>query len=232
MAFSPQISAQNTKADANNAVWYTLQAGVNKYSLLENVLAGERDQNTPVSYKLFSFDVSPTYSAIYSKFLRQDLSLGVMLSYDRMAMDFQRLEYFYGNTPLVGDGILRLHRTSLHARQLYYYIQKKRINIYTGLSVGVAWWSATGNGVFARQKDAKEFAGEVRLLNGDPDFFSSPTSISYSPASPQIKRPGLYPQVAIILTGVRIPFTKSLGLVSEMTINGPALFSAGLSYKS
>lgn len=231
-AFLAQISAQNTKPNADNAVWYTVQTGINNYSTLENVLAGERDQTTPVSYKLFSFNTSPTYSAICSKFLRPDLSLGVMLCYDRMAMKFQQLEYYYGNTLLAGDGTLHLHRTSVHARQLYHYIQKKKVNMYTGLSVGIAWWSATGNGVFARQKDAKEFAGEIRLLNGNPDFFFTPTSFSYSPASPQIKRPGLYPQVAIVVTGVRISFTKSLGLVGEMIVNGPALFSIGLSYKS
>ena len=153
-----------------------------------------------------SYNASPTFQASYDYGVSNFFSIGGALSYN----EAQTLATNYSWTDAagnvsVGDYDVRVARTTIGARALFHYGNKGRLDMYSGLRLGLGIWNIKFTSTNPQFDPEKEFKG----LRGN----------------------GVLPQFQLIPFALRGYITENIGLGFETAIGSPYMASLSLQYR-
>ena len=142
----------------------------------------------------------PALQVGYDYYLNHWFSLGAAGSVQFMGVNYD--EYYYNSTETV-EGSLNITRINIAARALFHYVNKDRLDLYSGLRMGFTNWLVTED-----LTDETYNYDEILTFN---------SGINYAPQ--------------LILFGVRGYFTDNFGANMELAVGAPHFFSIGLNYR-
>ncbi len=194
---------------------FTAHAGLNVFnfvSLSDNAMPSDITiEGGSIDFSSFDASSLPTLNLTYDFAARKWFSIGASVGYNQFSMDFDNLDYRGPeNERITGNGGFRLARTSINIRPLFHYGNAGRIDMYSGLRLGLSIWSASSIGNLqganiGDQLDNFNFGG----LRGN----------------------AVLPQFALTLFGLRGYFTEHFGLGFEINAGSPYMVSGGVNYR-
>ena len=189
--------AQN--ADYRSTISAT--AGANVFQLLATL-------EDPISDSLggeVKLKATASYGLTYDYGVNKWFSIGLATAFNRISLNSPNVEVDREDGTVYSGPIdFKLSRTSISLRPLFHYGNKGRIDMYSGLRVGVSIWSV------------KLTADEA--LNPDD-------------VSGRFRSAGATPNVQIIPFGLRGYITPNIGLGFELGIGGPHYAALQLNYR-
>ncbi len=189
--------AQN--ADYRSTISAT--AGANVFQLFAKL-------EDPISDSLGSevkLKATASYGLTYDYGVNNWFSIGLATSYNKMSLKSSSIDITKDDgSKYVGPIDFKLSRTTIAIRPLFHYGNKGRIDMYSGLRVGVSIWNA------------KVTADETL----DPKDVNS-----------TFRNAGATPNIQIIPFGLRGYITPNIGLGFEIGIGGPHYAALQLNYR-
>ena len=150
-----------------------------------------------VSDESYSTNVLPAGQLSADYYIIPIVSVGLAGSYQRMAMNYTD----YGTENYNFSAVIG--RTNIGIRGLYHYINKKHINMYSGIRFGMTNWN------LQLSEDIPEF---------DPFEYVNFTN-------------GTLASTQIVAFGIRAYFVDYLGVNVEFAIGAPHYVSAGINVR-
>ncbi len=141
----------------------------------------------------------PAIQVGYDYYILNWFSLGAAGSIQFMGVDYDNYEYETGEFV---NGDLSIVRTNVAMRALFHYFNRNRLNMYSGVRMGLTNWNIDNN---------------LTDKNYDYDEVLSSTGIVFAPQ--------------LVLFGLRGYFTENFGANLEFAVGPPHFFSAGLNYR-
>jgi hypothetical protein len=189
--------AQN--ADYRSTISVT--AGANIFQIIARL-------DDPISDSLggeVKLKATASYGLNYDYGVNNWFSIGLATGFNRISLNSPNIEVDKGDgTVYTGPIDLKVTRTNIALRPLFHYGNKGRIDMYSGLRVGLNIWSV------------KLTADEA--LNPDD-------------VSGRLSSAGLTPNFQIIPFGLRGYITPNIGLGFEFGIGGPHYAALQLNYR-
>ncbi len=145
----------------------------------------------------------PAFQFNYDRGLQKWFSLGAAVSYQAMGLSYKNYEYQEGGSTVSEDFKTTFSRLNVGIRPLFHYGNINRIDMYSGLRIGLTNWS-------------------VNTDTSDP---------SYDPENDISFGEGTNFSAQVILYGLRGYFTDNIGANFELAIGAPHFFSMGLNYR-
>jgi len=141
----------------------------------------------------------PAIQVGYDYFILNWFSVGAAGSFQFMGVDYDNYVDENGETV---NGTLDIVRSNFAARALFHYFNKGRLDMYSGVRLGLTNWAISDD-----------------LSNESYDYNSvvSSTGTNFAPQ--------------LILYGLRGYITENIGLNAELAVGAPHFFSAGLNYR-
>ena len=145
----------------------------------------------------------PALQINYDRGLQKWFSLGVAASYQSMGIQYNDYEYMKDGEMVTEDFKTSIKRLNVAIRPLFHYANKGRLDMYSGLRVGVTNWG-------------------ISTQTNDPDY-NPENDISFGE--------GINFSAQVILYGLRGYFTEHLGGNFELALGSPHFASFGLNYR-
>lgn len=145
----------------------------------------------------------PAIQVTYDKGIQKWFSLGLAASYQAMGIEYKDYEYTQDGETVSEDFKTSISRLNVAIRPLFHYGNLNRLDMYSGLRVGVTNWS-------------------INTQTNDPE---------YDPENDVSFGNGVNFAAQIILYGLRGYFTDNLGANFELALGAPHYFSMGLNYR-
>ncbi len=210
-----------------------VQYGASIFNLVKGDLSARLSSTQTDSVKFTSAALShiSTIGLSYDYGVKKWFSIGLAASYNQAKASLTALEIKNnkGVFDKLGDFSLTIPRTTVAARFLFHYGNKGKIDCYSGFRLGVGIWSVktSGNITSEQLKRAvdelkKELPTEV--VDAIPAFDDIITNIKTKPTF-------TFPQVQLILFGIRGYVTKNIGISAELAAGSPYAASIGANYR-
>lgn len=145
----------------------------------------------------------PAIQLTYDKGIQKWFSIGLATSYQTMGIEYRGYEYMQDGETVTEDFKTSISRLNVGIRPLFHYGNISRIDMYSGLRVGVTNWS-------------------INTQSNDPN---------YDPENDVSFGNGINFAAQVILYGLRGYFTDNLGANFELALGSPHFASFGLNYR-
>ena len=142
----------------------------------------------------------PAIQVGYDYYITNWFSMGAAGSIQMMGVEYDNYEYEAGE---VVDGELDIVRSNFAVRALFHYFNRGRIDMYSGVRMGLTNWSISEN-----------------LTDNTYDYnnvFDQTSGVLFAPQ--------------LVLYGLRGYFTENLGANFELAVGLPHFLSVGLNYR-
>lgn len=172
------------------------------YSLFNAAGAGSIE-NTSASGTA-TYSATPTLQLAYDRMLTKVVSVGAAVSFNHAKGEVKDYEYTDANgNPAVGNLSATVTRTTIGLRALFHYGNKGKLDMYSGLRLGVGLWNADATST-------------------DPNF---------NPEDINRLRTGVAPQFQFVLFGLRYYVAEGFGLGFETALGSPYMANFNLNYR-
>lgn len=153
-----------------------------------------------------TYNASPTFQGSYDYGFGKVFSLGGAISYNEANTSADNYSWTdaAGNVS-VGNYDVRVARTTVGLRALFHYGNKGRIDMYSGVRLGLGIWNIKFSSTNPEFDPATEFEG--------------------------LRSRGVLPQVQVIPFALRGYITENIGLGFETAIGSPYMASLSLQYR-
>ncbi len=196
----------------------SVQSGVSLFSPFRGTITGStQSSDTTVSFRSGKAYNFPQINIAYDHGINKWFSIGGAISYNKVSMDLK--EVVYNKTENLGDVKLNVSRITLGARALFHYGNANRVDMYSGVRLGIGIW-----GVNASSSSLDNRLDEVFKEAGG-------SGIWRSVLGNKLKGGFVLPQVQVILFGLRTYVTENIGLNGELAVGSPYFASIGLNYR-
>lgn len=196
----------------------SVQSGVSLFSPFRGTITGSQNSSdTTVSFRSGNASNFPQLNVSYDHAISQWFSIGGAISYNKVSMNLK--EVVYNRTENLGDVKLNVSRITLGARALFHYGNANRVDMYSGVRLGIGIW-----GVNASSSSLDNRLDEVFKEAGG-------SGIWRSVLGNKLKGGFVLPQVQVILFGLRTYVTENIGLNGELAVGSPYFASIGLNYR-
>lgn len=209
MTLSSFALAQNIQNRRNLSV----QVGANIFNFVNFSTAdlSSDDGETQIAYDKLTGGSVPTIQIAYDYALKNWISIGGAASYNSLQMEFTNLNYTGSDGErITGNGGFRAGRTSFNMRTLFHYGNTGRIDMYSGVRLGLSVWRAKSIG----NLQGENIDGQIKNIN-----------------LTGLRGTGVLPQFALTVFGLRGYFNDNLGAGFEINAGSPYVISAGLNYR-
>lgn len=145
----------------------------------------------------------PAIQINYDKGLQKWFSIGVAASYQSMGIEYKDYEYMQDGEAVTENFRTSISRLNVAIRPLFHYANSGRIDMYSGLRVGITNWA-------------------INTQTNDPNYdFEKDVSFGK----------GVNFAAQVILYGLRGYFTDNLGANFELALGSPHFASVGINYR-
>lgn len=227
--FGNALFAQN--ADFKNT--FSVHYGASIFNAVKGDITGKTNPGALDSIKYTSGALSnvPTIGIAWDHGIKKWFSLGLAASYNQGKASVTDLEVRNnkGTFDKLGNYSITIPRTTVAARFLFHYGNKKRMDCYTGFRVGVGIWSVKTTGNIDKETLRKAINGLKDELNA-----SQADNLPYlDKIETDIKTKGYFvlPQVQLIIFGIRGYVTEHIGINAELAAGSPYFASFGANYR-
>lgn len=206
--------AQNQ--DYQNVV--SVQSGVSLFSPFRGTITGSQESSdTTVSFSSGNASNFPQINIAYDRGINKWFSIGGAVSYNKGSMDLKNV--VYKKTENLGDVKLNVSRITIGARALFHYGNANRVDMYSGVRLGVGIWgvNASSSAVDGKLDEVFNEAGG--------------SGIWRTVLGNKLRGGFVMPQVQVILFGLRGYITESIGLNGELAVGSPYFASIGINYR-
>jgi len=196
----------------------SVQSGASLFSPFRGTITGSQNSSdTTVSFSSGKASNFPQLNIAYDYGVNPWFSIGGAVSYNKVSMDLKDVKY--NKTENLGDVTLGVSRVTIGARALFHYGNANRIDMYSGVRLGIGIWgvTASSNSVDKRLDDVFKEAGGGgiwRTLLGN-----------------KLGGGFAMPQVQLIAFGLRGYLTENLGINGELSVGSPYFASIGINYR-
>jgi hypothetical protein len=226
--FGNGLFAQN--ADFKNT--FSVHYGVSIFSAIKGDITGRTNPSITDSVKFTSakFTNIPTIGISWDHGIKKWFSIGLAASYNQGKAAVKDLEVRNnkGTFDKLGNFDITVPRTTIAARLLFHYGNKKRFDCYTGFRLGVGIWSVKTSANIDK-------ATLARAINGLKEEFSiSADDIpTFNKVDESLKTGASFvlPQAQLILFGIRGYVTEHIGINGELAVGSPYVASLGVNYR-
>ena len=196
----------------------SVQSGASLFSPFRGtVTSSQESSDTTVSFSSGKMRNFPQLNIAYDYGVNQWFSIGGAVSYNKVLLDLKDVKY--NKTENLGDVNLNVSRVTVGARALFHYGNANRIDMYSGVRLGVGIWTVK---VSSNSLDNK--LDEVLKEAGGNGIWRSLLGNRIKGSFPMI-------QAQVILFGLRGYLTENLGLNGELSVGSPYFASIGLNYR-
>ena len=196
----------------------SLQSGVSLFSPFRGTVKGSQElPDTTVAFSSGKAANFPQLNFAYDYGVNQWFSIGGAVSYNKASLDLK--DVVYNKTEKLGDIKLGVSRVTIGARALFHYGNANRMDMYSGVRLGVGIWAVNANSSALDDNIDKVFkeaggGGIWRNILGN-----------------KLGGGFAMPQVQVILFGLRGYITENLGINGELAVGSPYFASIGLNYR-
>jgi hypothetical protein len=216
------IFAQN--ADFRNTI--SIQTGASVFNIFKGGVSGINADS--VRFTSGGFSNVPTIAAAWDYGVTKGFSIGLAGSYAQAKVSTTDLEVANkkGVFQKYGNYSIAAARTNLGIRALFHYGNKGRMDLYSGLRLGVGLWSVKLSGQI--EKDVL-----VRAINEVFNQSGVPSAVADGGIGEKLKTKGSFVLFApqLILFGLRGHVTNNIGINFELATGSPYAASLGLDYR-
>lgn len=196
----------------------SVQSGVSLFSPFRGtVKSSQESSDTTVAFSSGKATNFPQLNFAYDYGVNQWFSIGGAVSYNKASLDLK--DVVYNKTEKLGDIKLGISRMTIGARALFHYGNANRMDMYSGVRLGVGIWAVNAN--------------SSSLDNKIDDVFKEAGGggIWRSILGNKLGGGFAMPQVQVILFGLRGYITENLGINGELAVGSPYFASIGLNYR-
>ena len=227
--FGNALFAQN--ADFKNT--FSVHYGASIFNAVKGDITGNGNPaiTDSVKYSTAKFSNVPTIGIAWDHGVKKWFSIGLAASYNQGKALVNDLEVRNnkGAFDKLGNFSITVPRTTVAARFLFHYGNKKRFDCYTGFRFGVGIWSVKTSGDIDKETLRKAINGIKDELNA-----SQADALPFiDKVESKITTKGSFvlPQVQLILFGIRGYVTEHIGINAELAAGSPYFASFGANYR-
>jgi hypothetical protein len=196
----------------------SVQSGASLFSPFRgSVTSSQEISDTTVSFSSGKMRNFPQLNVAYDYGVNQWFSIGGAVSYNKVSLDLKDVKY--NKTENLGDVNLNVSRVTFGTRALFHYGNANRMDMYSGVRLGVGIWTAR---VSSNSLDNK--LDEVLKEAGGSGIWRSLLGNRIKGSFPMF-------QAQVILFGLRGYITENIGLNGELSVGSPYFASIGINYR-
>jgi hypothetical protein len=196
----------------------SVQSGASLFSPFRgSVTSSQEISDTTVSFSSGKMRNFPQLNVAYDYGVNQWFSIGGAVSYNKVSLDLKDVKY--NKTENLGDVNLNVSRVTFGARALFHYGNANRMDMYSGVRLGVGIWTAR---VSSNSLDNK--LDEVLKEAGGSGIWRSLLGNRIKGSFPMF-------QAQVILFGLRGYITENIGVNGELSVGSPYFASIGINYR-
>lgn len=196
----------------------SVQSGASLFSPFRgNVKSSQEISDTTVSFSSGKMRNFPQLNVAYDYGVNHWFSIGGAVSYNKVSLDLKDVKY--NKTENLGDVNLNVSRVTFGARALFHYGNANRMDMYSGVRLGVGIWTAK---ISSNSLDNK--LDEVLKEAGGSGIWRSFLGNRIKGSFPMF-------QAQVILFGLRGYITENIGLNGELSVGSPYFASIGINYR-
>lgn len=196
----------------------SVQSGVSLFSSFRGtVKPSYQPADTTVSFSSGKMQNFPQLNIGYDYGVVKWFSIGGAVSYNKVGLDLK--DVTYNKKEKLGDVTLNVSRLTLGARALFHYGNTNRIDMYSGVRLGVGIWTVK---VSSSALDDK--LDEVLKEAGGSGLWRSLLGNRVKGSFPML-------QAQVILFGLRGYVTENIGINGELSVGSPYFASIGVNYR-
>lgn len=189
-------------------IGFSLVGGIVDLLDSDNFSLGDVDNIPDVSDLRGSIEGSsnPAFQVAYDRSLTNWFSVGLGLSFQQMDLSLNDVSYFdeeENQEVNIGTGSLDINRVNVGIRALFHYGNKGKMDLYSGIRLGLTSWG-------------------LNVSSADANFEQEVEDFSLF---------GVNPAVQIIPFALRGYLTENIGLNFEFAVGAPHFFALGLNYR-
>ncbi|WP_428656766.1 hypothetical protein [Runella sp.] len=196
----------------------SVQSGVSLFSPFRGKITSSQEaSDTTVSFssgKAYNF---PQINVAYDHGINRWFSIGGAVSYNKVSLDLK--DVVYNKKENLGDVKLNVSRVTIGARALFHYGNANRLDMYSGVRLGIGIW-----GVNASSSSVDNKLDEVFKEAGGSGIWRTVIGNKLGGGF-------VLPQVQVILFGLRGYITENIGINGELSAGSPYFASIGLNYR-
>ena len=213
-SFTLGASAQNE--DYKHVV--SVQSGVSLFSFFRgNIKGSTQSSDTTVAFSSGQASTFPQLNFAYDHGINHWFSVGGAVSFNKSTLQLN--DVIYKKTENLGNVTLGISRLTIGARALFHYGNANRIDMYSGVRLGIGIWGVSGSSSAVNDKMDEIFkeAGGGGLWRG---IIGNKLGAGFA-----------MPQVQVIVFGLRGYVTERIGLNGELGFGSPYFASVGINYR-
>jgi len=196
----------------------SVQSGVSLFSPFRGtVKSSTAAADTTVSFSSGKMQNFPQLNLAYDYGVKKWFSIGGALSYNKVGLNLK--DVIYNKTQNIGDVDLDVSRITLGARALFHYGNADKIDMYSGVRLGVGIWTAK---ISSNRLDDK--LDEVLKEAGGSGIWRSLIGNRVRGSFPML-------QAQVVLFGLRGYVTDNIGINGELSVGSPYFASIGVNYR-
>ena len=214
VACSLGASAQNE--DYKHVV--SVQSGVSLFSFFRgNITGSTQSSDTTVAFSSGRASTTPQINLAYDYGINHWFSVGGAVSFNKSSLQLN--DVVYKKTENLGNVTLGVSRLTIGARALFHYGNADRIDMYSGVRLGIGIWGVSGSSsaVDGKMDEIFKEAGGGGLWRG---IIGNKVGAGFA-----------MPQVQVIVFGLRGYVTERIGLNGELGFGSPYFASIGINYR-
>ncbi len=209
------ILAVSSSAFAQNEAYKnTVSASVGLHLLSfiggNDVDINANDSNAQLSIGSVKATAVPSLQLAYDHGFKKWFSLGAGVTYGKIGIKTTDFDFKSDSNFVKGDVNFGISRTTIQIRPLFHYANTDRLDLYSGIRVGLSIWSLGVSG---------DFEGKFEDVDEQIDL---PGGLRGSVALPNVQ---------VTLLGLRGYLTENIAAGFELNIGSPYYASAQVAYR-
>jgi hypothetical protein len=214
-----QLKSFAQNEDYGNVI--SVQTGASLFTPFRGEVKGsEESADTVISFSAGRIHKYPQINIAYDRAIKPWFSIGGSMSYNRIAADLENVKYH--RTEDLGSFTLDMTRVTVGARALFHYGNANRLDMYSGLRLGIGIWAVSASSSLVSDLDNK--AGQIAKEIGNSGLWRTFVG-------DKIRGRFALPQAQLILFGIRGYITEHIGINGELSIGSPYFASIGINYR-
>ncbi|MEZ4901173.1 MAG: hypothetical protein R2822_05125 [Spirosomataceae bacterium] len=194
------------------------QSGVSLFSPFRGTVQGSTAAtDTIVSFSSGQMNNFPQLNLGYDYGVVKWFSIGGSMSYNKVGLDLKDVKY--NKTENIGDVNLAVSRITIGARALFHYGNANRVDMYSGVRLGVGIWT-----VKVKSKALDDKLDDVLKEAGGSGIWRSLIGNRVKGSFPMF-------QAQVVLFGLRGYLTENIGINGELSVGSPYFASIGVNYR-
>lgn len=196
----------------------SFQSGASLFSSFRGTIEGSTNtSDTTVSFSSGRAQNFPQLNLAYDYGVVKWFSIGGALSYNKVGLDLK--DVTYNKTQDIGDVSLDVSRITIGGRALFHYGNDNRIDMYSGVRLGVGIWTAK-----VSSSTLDDRLDEVINEVGGSGIWRTLIGNRVRGSFPMF-------QAQVVLFGLRGYVTENIGINGELSVGSPYFASIGVNYR-